>query len=245
MNRINKKFAIKILVFISLAIFITFLYIDIFLINEGNSASIYLKYSTILICFIITLLIGKDGYNKRDVVLVQLARLFTVIADFFLLIKDDFKIGVLFFCIVQIIYILRHSFMEKEIYKNAYFLAVVLLISIISSIGIKINNFDKGLLSIGIFYAAFLLTSVYCGLSTLKKSRYPKGGAWLISFGIILFLLCDLNVALFNIFRYIGISKYEYFTAFLIWFFYFPSQLMLSLSGFKAQFLNSLFSIKG
>ena len=241
MISINKKNVVRILIAIQLVFFPAFLYTDILLINRNNQISGYLKYSTILLCLIIALLIGEDGYNKRDRLFVQLARLFTVFADYFLLIKDDFIIGVICFCVVQITYIIRYSLMEKKIYKNVCFLLFTLLIAIFASAVIRLNNFNRGLLSLGLLYAVFLLTSVYCGVSTLKRGKYPKGGAILISLGIILFLLCDINVGLFNILGYIGLATYENLTGFLIWFFYFPSQLLLSLSGFKMQFLKSLF----
>lgn len=240
MDKVTKKLALRILVIIELTLFIAFLYADIFLISNGNEVSIYIKYSTIILCFIITLLIGKDGFNSRDTLLVQLARILTVIADYFLLIKDDFKLGILCFCAVQIIYIIRHSLMEKQVYKNAVFLFIASLFAIVSSKIIKISNFDGELLFIGCIYAAFLLTSVYCGVRALKSSNYPKNSALLICIGLILFLFCDLNVALFNIVQYIGYDKYTLLTVFLIWLFYFPSQLMLSLSGFKVQYINSL-----
>ncbi|MFL0267158.1 lysoplasmalogenase family protein [Candidatus Clostridium radicumherbarum] len=241
MVRVSKKLSVRILIAIQIFIFLIFLYTDIHLINRNNQISVKLKFITILLCFIITLLIGKDSYNKRDRFLVQLARFFTVIADYFLLIKEDFKLGIICFCIVQITYIIRHSLMEKKVYKNLFFLIFFLLISIFTLAVININNFDRKLLALGLIYAVFLLTSVYCGVSTLKRGKFPKEGALLISIGIILFLFCDINVGLFNIVGYIGLAKYEKLTGFFIWFFYFPSQLLLSLSGFKIQFLKALF----
>jgi hypothetical protein len=241
MVRLSKKLTVRILIAVEIVIFLIFLYTDIHLINRNNQVSVNLKFITVVLCFIIAILIGKDCYNKRDSSLVQLARFFTIIADYFLLIKEDFKLGVICFCIVQIIYIIRHSLMEKKIYKNLVFLFFILLISIFTLAEININNFDRNLLALGLIYAVFLLTSVYCGVSTLRRGKYPKEGALLISIGIILFLFCDINVGLFNIVGYIGLAKYEKFTGFLIWFFYFPSQLLLSLSGFKIQFLKDLF----
>lgn len=242
MNRINKKFVIEKLLYAILIIFIAFLLTDIIFRYKVNLYSIYLKYSTIVLCFIISILIGKDGYNNRDTILVQFARFFTLLADYYLLVINDFKLGVLCFCIVQIIYIIRHSLMEKKIYKNVFFMIIAFLVAIIFSIIVNINYFDKELLSLGSLYAALLITSVYCGVSTLKRGYYPRKGALVISIGIILFLFCDLNVALFNIVRYIGFSKYEFLTGFLIWIFYLPSQILLTLSGYKIQFINSLFS---
>ncbi|MFL0245858.1 lysoplasmalogenase family protein [Candidatus Clostridium stratigraminis] len=238
---VSKKNIIRILIAIQIVIFLLFLYTDLYFINRYNKISVNLKFSTIVLCFIFTLLIGKDCYNKRDRCLVQLARFFTIIADYFLLIKEDFKLGVICFCIVQITYIIRHSLMEIEAYKNLIFLFFFLLISIFTLTVININNFDRKLLALGIIYAVFLITSVYCGVSTLKRGKFPKEGALLISIGIILFLFCDINVGLFNIVDFIGFAQYEKLTGFLIWVFYFPSQLLLSLSGFNLKYLKELF----
>lgn len=244
MIRINKKSIIKAFLYVSTIIFIAFLYTDIIFKDKTNFYSTYLKYSTMVLCFVISILIGKDGYNKKDTFMLQFARLFTLIADYYLLIIDNYKLGIMCFCVVQTIYIIRHSLMEKNIYKNAVFLIIALIVSLLTPILVNINNFDKDLLALGSLYGSLLITSVYCALSTIKRSYYPKGGAYIISAGIILFLLCDLNVALFNIVSSIGFSKYEFFIGFLIWLFYCPSQILLTLSGFKIEFLKSLFSDK-
>lgn len=238
---INKKSITKVFIYVSTMIFIAFLCTDIIFKDKTNLYSIYLKYSTIVLCFILSILIGKDGYSKKDTLLLQFAKFFTLIADYYLLITANYKLGILCFCAVQIIYIIRHSLMEKSIYKNVTFIIIALIMSLLTPILVNINSFDKSLLSLGSLYGALLVTSVYCGLSTLKRGYYPKKAAFFISIGITLFLLCDLNVALFNIVPYIGLGRYEFFTGFLIWIFYFPSQILLSLSGFKIQFLNSLF----
>ena len=109
-NLILVKFISMIIMFI----YVLFLFIDISKGHVGNKYSIYLKFSSIILCFIISLLIGSNGFNNRDVFLLQLARLFTLVADYFLLLSSNYILGVLSFCVVQLIYIERHSLMEKN-----------------------------------------------------------------------------------------------------------------------------------
>ncbi len=50
--------------------------------------------------------------------------------------------------------------------------------------------------------------------------------------------MCDLNVGLYNI---VAGGNIKFFLGFLIWLFYLPSQLLLTLSGFKVQYLKKVF----
>jgi hypothetical protein len=235
---LDKKLLIKVISMLVILIYITFLYIDAITKNLGNEYSVYLKYSIIVLCLILTLFIGSRGYNKRDKVLLQLARFFTLIADYYLLIHNNFPIGVFFFCLVQITYIIRHSFMQQKSYKNFVFLAIALGVSIVVLLKIKSEFIERDLVMLPLVYASILLTSVYAALSTLTRGKYTKNGTILISIGMVLFLLCDLNVALHNVIgksslNHIVSPKVKFLTGYLIWVFYAPSQILLSWSGFK------------
>jgi hypothetical protein len=89
------------------------------------------------------------------------------------------------------------------------------------------EKIDSGLFKIAIVYAVLLTTSL---LVALKSEG-------LIAYALILFFLCDINVALSNIFQvypvYIRGMSLAFITGFLVWIFYLPSQLFLTLSGFK------------
>ena len=86
----NKKLFISIESFI----YVCFLVLDIISINSK-----YIKYLGIILCFIYCL----NNKNKYRIT----AMFFTVIADYFLLIKDDYYlVGVLSFIIVQALYYL-------------------------------------------------------------------------------------------------------------------------------------------
>ncbi|MCM1991684.1 hypothetical protein [Oceanirhabdus seepicola] len=234
-------FLIKFISTMIMFIYILFLFIDISNDHIGNKYSTYLKFSSILLCLIISLLIGSNGFNPKDVFLLQLARFFTLVADYFLLLSNNYILGVLFFCVVQLIYIERHSLMREDkldIKINGFlFLPIFILLLIFASLIFHIIASKFLLISSSILYALLLSFSVYCGIRTLKSSNYNKKSALFISWGMILFLLCDINVALYQIIN-AGFLKslwsdFSFIVGILIWIFYLPSQLLLTLSGIE------------
>lgn len=219
---------VKYIYFLLIAlIYFIFISIDLLSKNTSNFYSITLKYSSIVIFFITSLLIGKKGYNLNDTRLLQGALFFTLCADTCMLILKYFKLGVFFFCIVQILYITRHVLLFN-IRKSKFSISLILLIifPLILYI-IRPEKIDPQLFNIAIIYAILLITSL---LVALKSKR-------LIAYGMILFFLCDINVGLSNILGiypiYIGNVSLQFITSFYVWIFYLPSQLFLTLSGFR------------
>jgi len=94
---ISKSQMVKFASFLILFLYIGFLYLDVLTKDLGNSTTLNIKYLIIIICLIISLTIGEDGHNKTDLTLVQIARFFTLIADYYLVILDNYTLGVFFF----------------------------------------------------------------------------------------------------------------------------------------------------
>ncbi len=87
---------------------------------------------------------------------------------------------------------------------------------------------------IGLYYAICLLTSLTKAIKAYKYEIYPNPNGQMIALGMILFLLCDINVALYNILGYIGKVNVFYNISFVsMWLFYLPSQVLLALSGYR------------
>ena len=214
-----------------LVMFIYFLFIFIDLSNKhtGSYYSILLKYISILIFFLTSLLIGKKGNSLIDTRLLKSALFFTLCADTCLLILNYFKLGIFFFCIVQILYIIRHKLLyHLDIRIDNLFIYIILLIILSLILNIILpETVDSQLYKIAIIYAILLTTSLLVALRC-------KG---LIACGLILFFLCDINVALSYLIHSYSIYIFDiplrFITSFLVWIFYFPSQLLLALSGFK------------
>ncbi len=238
---IKREYFIKGISYLIVVIYFIFLYIDALSKDLGNVYSLRLKYLIIILCFGISLLIGSKGYSKEDKLLVQLARVFTLIADYYFVIYGDFEPGIFFFSLVQIIYIIRHSIWSKGKCKNIVFFIIALTAALIISLNIKSPFIKKNLIILVFIYAALLLTSLYSSISTVRRGKYPKKASWMIAIGILLFFMCDLNVGLFNI---LEDGNIKFYIGYLIWLFYGPSQLLLTLSGFKVEFLEEVFKIK-
>jgi hypothetical protein len=125
---------------------------------------------------------------------------------------------------------------------NLIFLLFAVSIGLVLSTTINIKNIEGQLIKISFIYASLLISSLYCSLNTVKNSFYPLYSALFIGIGMFLFFMCDLNVGLFNILKN---SELNFLTGFLIWFFYAPSQLLLSFSGYNTDYLKQVFSHKG
>jgi hypothetical protein len=186
--------------------------------------SVMLKYASVLLCFANALLTGKESFEKKDTALLQAAMFVAVIADSFLLFTDCYFLGVCLFCLMQMIYIIRHSRYSKfypKIFKlyGAVLIPVAVIAFVSSGIG------EKTIAIAGCLYAFLTLCSLHTAFATAKLKRYPPKTIALINAGLWLLMFCDLNVALYN-----TIAS-NHITGLLMWFFYLPSQLLLSMSA--------------
>ena len=186
-----------------------------------------IKFIVIVLCFLITIFCKKP-LNKLDLQLLRLGMFFTVMADLFMIILDNNTIGVALFCIVQIIYIARYDIDDFGKIIKKLFIIFIILFSIYVVLSF-LNNVDF-LIPLALFYSVCLCFGLYKSLKTLKVGKYPQSNKELIVWGMILFALCDINVAL----SYMGLING--LTSNLIWIFYLPSQFLLSISGYKFHF---------
>lgn len=209
-------------------VIIMFLYVNFLVIDLRGGDSRGLKYISILLCFILSLFIGHRGNDKIDTTLLQGALFFTAIADLNLVILNKFISGISVFCIVQIIYILRHSRNIILSKRNIalFFSEGIFVLGLVIMLNIPFYE-KKALYIIALMYSILLVTSVGMAFGTIKRGFYSKTNSYFILIGMILFLLCDINVGLYHI------GKIQNISGILIWFFYLPSQLLLSLSGYK------------
>lgn len=185
-----------------------------------------LKYASVLLCFVNALLTGNESFEKKDTALLQAAMFVTVIADSFLLFTNYYLLGVCLFCIVQLIYIIRHSRYSK-FHTNIFTLSGAVFMSVAVIEVMRSGFVEKAIVIAGCLYAFLTLFSVYTAFRAAQQKRYPKKTIALINVGLWLLLLCDINVALFN-----TIAP-NHITGLIIWFFYLPSQLLLSMSARK------------
>lgn len=229
---------IKVVVVIILSLYAFFLYMDFY--NVKFFIRIQsIKYFSIVLCFLLAMLSTRNSFKHRvntaDILLLRLGMFITVIADLCLVIFDFYILGVVFFTLVQITYAVRYNTRKlKATLINCLiiFLFIVCSYELVNLFIVKVNI----LLPISLFYFICLTLSVSKAIKVWKNDLYPSTSKYMIVVGMILFLLCDLCVALSNITLLSPIAGYflrsfEEICPFLVWVFYLPSQLLLALSG--------------
>lgn len=241
----NKSKFIKSLLIILVVFYAIFMYMDLFKLQVFRYSNI-LKFISMILIFTISLIAGRNALGDKDILLLRTGLLITLIADvFLLLLNSNYILGIGLFSIVQIIYSIRYKPEgAKTIIRNSSILALVLLLAyiLINKFLLKINF----LLLIGLYYGICLLSSTSKAIQAYKNKSYPKINSKFIVWGMILFLFCDINVALYNLIKSSAMFNFStrllYNISFIsMWLFYLPSQVLLSLSGYSSDFLKDIF----
>ncbi|MGH4139384.1 lysoplasmalogenase family protein [Clostridium sp.] len=217
-----------------LILYILFLCMDFYNVRWLISSD-YIKYLCILLCFLLSIVSNKNSIldiaKHRDIFLLRLGLFITVMADLCLLIFDFHVLGVILFSLVQITYTVRYSTENLKTTLLYFFITFqcVVLTYLIATLFIEKINI---LIPILLFYFICLITSVSKAIAAFKNNLYPSPSKYMIVFGMILFLLCDICVALSNVTTTVYFMiRLQQITWLLIWTFYLPSQLLLALSG--------------
>jgi len=208
----------KLLLILIFILYIFFQVIDLWF-PAFWSYSKYLKFLAILLCFCLMLVPGKPAVSLRDRSLVRMALAFTLLSDFLLLFTNLYTLGLFIFCGVQLSYIVRYR--KSLLRGSVIFYGIVVLFTGVSWMLRLRLPYE---LIAGGCYAVLILTAYGCSFTAaipLKRKR-------LIVIGMTLFILCDINVLLFNL---LPMSEYHRLTGLLMWFFYLPSQLCIALSA--------------
>ena len=225
MTRIKKNY--KNIVYLTFIILSLIPFILHFILDNGLEMPV-VNFSFIVLCFIVTLL----TFNKTKHNLLQLgAIIFTLIADYFLTLKEIYFIfSIILFTIVQIFYFIRilDYSNRKEIIINIIFR--ILLVAFIAFISFTLlKSVMNELIVVALFYYVNFLVNVIFAFIHFKDNK-------LLALGLLFFILCDTMigfqemVGIFNLsensFIYI-ISQTPYN---IPWMFYIPAQILLLLS---------------
>ena len=173
-----------------------------------------------------------------SVLMHKLAMFFTVISDLFLLVLDIQLLGVLTFILVQIFYGLRISIVKKHDLVKEFTTRIIIqavLTLFIAYILKQINVLINPLLVATIFYFIYILTNTLLAISVAMSAKYKRPSMQLFAIGMVLFLLCDINVGLFNMASFVTMPENIYVVVYslssiLMWSFYAPSQVLLAYS---------------
>ena len=187
----------KIFILLETIIYITFMYADYFNLFDTT----VLKYLGIILCLLYCLL------NKKIYGIISFS--FTLIADYFLLVKlDNYPLGILSFIVVQIIYAIYTNTLVKKSCLLFRVCVPLLLVLIIKPKDLTTT------LSL-IYFPQLVITA-------LASIKYTKNR--LLTIGLILFVGCDICVGLHNL------DLYSKWYALGQWFFYLPSQVLIALA---------------
>ena len=209
-NRLNMILIIGIVM-----LYLAFLSFDLFSIPRSMESR-YLKYASIMLCFLLATGLYYHSTDKRDSKYVVLALIFTLAADLFLLFTQRKITGVFFFCLMQLTYLKRYNI---RFFKVGIGFAVI-------AIFIHFLSLFQPLYVIAGLYAFLIVT---CFLATFH-AKLPKFNLQCARVGMALFILCDIHVALYN--QLSMSSDYFRFVTVAMWLFYLPAQFLLAISAF-------------
>jgi hypothetical protein len=181
--------------------------------------TIDIKFAFIIFCFVVALFSCIRCYSKKDWAFLVCGLGATVFADFFLVMQHQYVIGVAIFCFTHVFYIFR----IVEFTKRAIFLLCAFFAVWVSALALE------NLIIFAALYAALFMLNIYVNI----KNHRNQANFFLVMTGLIMFALCDINVALINLPRYFVIP-HDFNDSFaLIWIFYLPSQALLALSAIR------------
>ena len=179
--------------------------------------------------------ISKIIFNATNGNLIRIAMIFTLIADYYLVtVTEDRSLeGVSFFLGTQLFLFLHIIVNEKSTgWRRVHVITRIFVMAVTVALAYVILDGEPDALAIiSMIYYGNLLTSI------LFAHRSGKGGI-ILTIGLILFALCDVNVGLAALdMMYVGgfpegslpymllNSKFD-----LIWIFYIPSQTLIPLT---------------
>lgn len=221
---------ISVFILLEIALYLSFLFIDkgIFVTRIESST---LKYVGISLCLAFSLycLIRK---RKMANCFIPIALVFTLISDYFLLFNTNqnlYVYGLITFIITQLIYFAFILYLRKSKLELLTNLLVRFLLTIAALVVAFYLNYSDVLTIIALAYFVELLSNFLYSTFLIKLDKEYL----IFSLGLLLFIGCDINVGLNNVHLFEGIDYSLVF--FLMWVFYLPSQVLLSLTNFIAQ----------
>lgn len=224
------------LVTVCAALYIAYMITDIVTLQGKDSPTKYVKFTSIILCFMFTAINFAMFATEKDVGALCAGLFFTLLADLFMTaLNFCYEASISFFICVQIAYLVR-IYLLKD--KKPY-LAVGIRLGIIAVVltVIGIMKITSPLIYIAGAYFPFLVCNA---VEAFTLTKYGK--KYLIfAIGLVLFVCCDICVGAHQVgVQGIleipeGIMNAIYIG---IWTFYLPAQVCISLSGinFEKQF---------
>ncbi len=199
------------------AIYIAFMTMDL-LANGGST--IVLKYIGILLCVAFSIFCAFRGGER----VIPFALMFTAVADVFLLVIGNYYIlGLIFFLVVQSIYLWYLYQKTERIWIPVRIVCLAAAVVIVLATSLRSG---ENLLA-GIYFSMILINMI-------MSWSYGKNVRRLFAIGLTLFVCCDICVGLYNLYWLLPDGLYA-FTQIGMWMFYLPSQVLIALSMIKRE----------
>ncbi len=214
---VMKRYISITFIIIEAALYIIFMTLDL---SAYSGSTIVLKYIGILLCVAFSVFCAIRGGAK----LIPVALAFTAVADFFLLVLNQYyAIGLIFFLVVQAIYLFYLYRETGKIWIPARIICaglIVLLLWVLHMLS-GVN------LEAGIYFSLILINMA------MSWTRGGRAGR-LFAVGLTLFVCCDICVGLYNLYGMLPDGLYA-FTSIGMWMFYLPSQVLIALSMLQPE----------
>lgn len=199
-----------------ITIYISFLLLDILMPNFWGSA--LLKYIGIFLCIIYANQKYSKDYN------LELALLFTFLADTILVWTPYTLAGVYVFCFAQFMHLTRLTKLSHSA-LGIYALAISVFFALTITQGLA------PIVAVATIYGLELICNIVMSVKNYRTDR-KNFRARCAFYGFICFFCCDLCVAL----RFLAINNIIPtvalpLTSFLVWVFYYPSQVLIANSS--------------
>lgn len=211
-------------------------WIGIQLFTQTKFSHVHLQFSAVALAFLFCFVFFE---SSKAYIFTQFALLFTLISDYFLVLRgaEEKTVAMIFFSIAQIFYFLRiYSEDTNQKRKKAHLiLRAILCIASLPLTAVVLGDKLDMLAPITVFYFVNLALNVI--FAYLNFGRSP-----ILAIGLTLFILCDITIGISGLGMYFPLDKESliykiFYPGFdLVWFFYLPSQALLSVSLLTRRF---------
>ena len=189
--------------------------------------SIFSSYLSIVVVFLFALFVPRCRGAEH---FIRLGLLFTLVADYFLVICDDAQLeGVIFFIPVQLAYFIYLIAREERGYvRSANTVTRIAVSAVLTAAAFAVLGEDVDALAIAsVIYYVNLVVNIIFAFILGRGER-------IFATGLLLFAMCDLCIGLevlFSSYINLDVSDIFYGDYFnLPWVFYQPSQVLIALS---------------
>lgn len=210
------------------------------------------KPVTSFICLALVLLIGRDGIDRRDTILLTIAFVCIVPVDILMSLvvfspdmsvaSPAFMTGGVLSIVAHLLLIVRHGrgfpYLRSEFRRErgragwlAFLWLPILLYGVFALALLPLLQpmIRVGHLVIGLSYSFVVATSMWVAWETLRFELYPRPNAWMVGFAMTCWFITEVVGETYNV--QLGLASDLAFN--FVWIFYGTNIVCLALSGYS------------